>query len=410
MLFYLSAGLVRDYPELSDELNGLSKRIAYYGDVTDDFLTSQGLRYDEPLDIGDRRNALIKLKAFDKKKNFGVNRYDRLPGKTAITEFAADVFAPILGRLGFSKKLFEKVGIDLVEYWNDKSYFAHRIRDRYSVALLDEYQDTDPAQRELLRTIFSDGFPVTAVGDSDQTVYEWRGASTRNFDDFPTHFPAADGSPATTLPLTENRRSAVTVLDAADAVRHATYGDEPYDRLQPVAGAAQGEVHAAFFCTAVDEAEFIAGEIARLHAEEERAWRDIAVVFRRNKDMALVRDALQAQGVPVEVGSLGGLLDLPDVADLHAWLRTIERPGDSIALARILLGPRYRLGLADIAPLTSWIKPNRAQLGDDPDSGWPLVEAIYQVDQIKGLSTTARSRLLDFRRLYRRFLEAAQGS
>ena len=86
-------------------------------------------------------------------------------------------------------------------------------------------------------------------------------------------------------------------------------------------------------------------------------WRDIAVIFRKNKDMALIRDALQALDVPVEVGSLGGLLDLPDVADLHAWLRTIERPGDSIALARLLLGPAYRLGLRDIAALSRWIKP-----------------------------------------------------
>ena len=285
-----------------------------------------------------------------------------------------------------------------------------RIRSRYSVALLDEYQDTDPAQRELLRTIFCDGFPVTAVGDSDQTIYEWRGASTRNFDDFPIHFPAADGSPAATLHLTENRRSAAAILDAADAVRQAVYADQPYARLQPVAGAGPGEARAAYFRTAVDEAEFIAEEIVRLHAEEQEAWRDIAVVFRKNKDMALVRDALQALGVPVEVGSLGGLLDLPDVADLHAWLRTIERPGDSIAPARILLGPRYRLGLADIAPLTTWIKPQRADLGDDPDSGWPLVEAIDQVEQITGLSAEARGRLLDFRSKYRLFLEAAQGS
>ena len=137
----LSAGLARDYPELSDELHGLEKRLAYYGDVTDDFLTSQGLRYDEALDIGDRRNALIKLKAFEKKKNFGVNRYDRLPGKTAIIEFAADVIAPILGGLGFSKKLFEKVGIDLAEYWNEESYFAHRVRDRVRTAICEALDD-----------------------------------------------------------------------------------------------------------------------------------------------------------------------------------------------------------------------------------------------------------------------------
>ncbi len=138
----LSAGLARDCPEMSPQLHDLDKHLAFYGDITDEFLTSQGLRYDEALDIGDRRNALIKLKAIEKKKNFGVNRYDRLPGKTAITEFAADVIGPILGGLGFSRKLIAKVGIDLAEYWNEKSDFAERIRERVR-SIICEALDSD---------------------------------------------------------------------------------------------------------------------------------------------------------------------------------------------------------------------------------------------------------------------------
>ncbi len=287
---------------------------------------------------------------------------------------------------------------------------AARIRNRYSAALLDEYQDTDPAQRELLRSVFGDGFPVTAVGDADQTIYEWRGASTTNFDNFPLHFPNEDGSPAATLPLTENRRSGSAILDAAHGVRSVLYGDEDFPPLLPVATAERGSVSAEYLRTAVDEAEWIAEEIVRLHSEEEVRWRDIAVIFRKNGDMALVRDALQALDVPVEVGSLGGLLELPDVADLHAWLRTVERPGDSIALARLLLGPRYRLGMQDVAVLSAWIKPQRALLGEDPDLGWPLVEAIDQLEEIEGLRPDARTRLIAFRKHYRRFLELAQGA
>ncbi len=180
--------------------------------------------------------------------------------------------------------------------------------------------------------------------------------------------------------------------------------------LQPIEEAPPGSVTAEFFRTAVDEAEWIAEEILRIHEEDEVAWNDIAVIFRKNNDMALVRDALQALDIPVEVGSLGGLLDLPEVADLHAWLRTIDRPGDSIALARILLGPAYRLGLRDLAELTRWIRPNRAMMGDDPDLGWPLVEAVDQLEQIDGLRPEARERMTSFRRQYRRFLELAQGS
>ncbi len=133
----LSAGIFRDFPAMNDQFNALDKRLAYYGDISDEFLTSKGMRYDETLDIGDRRNALIMLKAIEKKKNFGVNRYDRLPGKTAMGEFAADVIGPLLGVIGFSKKLLAKVGIDLSEYWNRKSYFADRIRDRVRIAICD---------------------------------------------------------------------------------------------------------------------------------------------------------------------------------------------------------------------------------------------------------------------------------
>lgn len=126
----LLAGLERDYPDFVEEFCALDKHCAYYGDITDGFLTRKGQRYDETLDIGDRRNALIKLRGFDKKKNFGVARYDRLPGKTAMGEFAADVLAPLLARLGLSKKLIAKVGIDLGEYWNRDSDFSSRIRER----------------------------------------------------------------------------------------------------------------------------------------------------------------------------------------------------------------------------------------------------------------------------------------
>jgi hypothetical protein len=131
----LSVGVERDYSEYLDEFNALPKQIAYYGDITSEFLTSKGIRYDEALDMGDRRNALIKLRGYERRKDFGVSRYDRLPGKTALGEFFADVFVPILGSLGFSKKLIEKVGIDLSEYWNPDSDFASRMRARVREAI-----------------------------------------------------------------------------------------------------------------------------------------------------------------------------------------------------------------------------------------------------------------------------------
>jgi len=133
----LTTGIERDCPEILDQFNTLDKRLAYYGDLTNEFLAGTGLRYDETLDIGDRRNALIKIRALEKKKNFSVTRYDRLPGKSAITEFFADIAGPLLGRLGLSSILMRKVGVDLGEYWNAKSDFAEKVRERVRSLICD---------------------------------------------------------------------------------------------------------------------------------------------------------------------------------------------------------------------------------------------------------------------------------
>ena len=281
---------------------------------------------------------------------------------------------------------------------------AAAVRDRYRVVLLDEYQDTNPAQRELLRTIFGSGFPVTAVGDPDQTIYEWRGASLENFAAFGEHFAGADGEAAATLPLTRNRRSAVRIVDLANAVRGRISHTSGLDRLHPVDGAPDGAVVAAWFRDAVSEARWIAGEVARLHDEEGAAWSDVGILFRRHRQMGLVRDALQEQGVPVEVAALGGLLEVPEVADLHAWLRVLGRPDDAPALLRILLGAHYRLGLADLAPLSRRLAPVGGGSEDGP--GWALLEVLDE--SIDGVRPEAAGRLLEFRRRYRRMLREAQ--
>lgn len=127
----LRAAIERDHPEVIDLYHGMHKRMAYYGDITNAYLDKAvAEHYDEKLDVGDRRNALQRLSAIEKRKNFGVSRYDRLPGKTAVAEFAADVAAPLLSKLGLSDMVISKVAPDLSEYWNKKSDFGARIRER----------------------------------------------------------------------------------------------------------------------------------------------------------------------------------------------------------------------------------------------------------------------------------------
>jgi DNA helicase-2/ATP-dependent DNA helicase PcrA len=288
---------------------------------------------------------------------------------------------------------------------------AERIRNRYRVVLLDEYQDTNPAQRELLRTLFGAGFPVTAVGDPDQTIYEWRGASLENFAAFPAHFPDSDGDPAVTLPLSVNRRSAGRIIDLANAVGSRIGGATRRQDLQPLEGTGPGTVRAGWFRTALDEARWIATEAGRLH-DDGTPWGDMAILFRGHRQMGLVREALERQGIPVEVAALGGLLEVPEVADLWAWLRILGRPDDAPALLRVLLGPFYRLGLGDLAPLARWVRRRRPEMSDDDVAGigWALLEAVEHLDECDGPGAEPRRRLEVFHAAYRGLLETAQAA
>lgn len=289
----------------------------------------------------------------------------------------------------------------------DHPEVATRVRERYRVVLLDEYQDTNPAQRELLRLLFGGGFPVTAVGDPDQTIYEWRGASLENFAAFPQHFAGEDGTEAATLTLTHNRRSATHIIDLANLVRDQISRPSGLGRLQPLQDAPRGEVKTGWFPDAVQEARWIAREIRERHDEGAAKWSDMAILFRRHHDIPLVREALAEQDIPVEVASLGGLLTVPEVADLHAWLRVLGRPQDDAALCRLLLQGRFRLGLGDLAPLAR--RREEDGLGDDgPRRG--LVEAADRLEECTGLSPEAERRLRRFRSDYRTLLTAAQGS
>ncbi len=126
----LAAGVERDCPELLTNYHGLAKELAYYGDLSNALLEQKGGKYDEQLDIGDRRNAFHLLKQLDKRKKFSVQRYDNLPGKSAIAEFVADIATPVLGAVGLASTLIGKVAKDLGEYWNAKSDFAPQLRQR----------------------------------------------------------------------------------------------------------------------------------------------------------------------------------------------------------------------------------------------------------------------------------------
>lgn len=231
------------------------------------------------------------------------------------------------------------------------------LRDRFRVVLLDEYQDTSVTQRVLMQHLFGHGHPVTAVGDPFQAIYGWRGASVRNIDHFPTDFPSLlpDGTsvPAARFGLSENRRSRQAILDVANRVAaplRAAHVGAVELRAAPQADDSESpsaDIVCALLDTDDEEAAWVADQVAGL-IERGHQPGDVAVLMRKMTNVAPLRDALAVRNIPVEVVGVEGLVSLPEVVEVHSVLQLLHDPAANPACARLLTGPRWRIGPRDL--------------------------------------------------------------
>ncbi|HSJ72175.1 MAG TPA: ATP-dependent DNA helicase [Acidimicrobiia bacterium] len=277
---------------------------------------------------------------------------------------------------------------------------AESIAARYDTVLLDEYQDTDRAQRRLLTRVFASTPSVTAVGDTDQTIYEWRGASLENFEAFPEDFPTRAGLPAPTLPLSINRRSDRLIIDLANVVRGHLPQIGDATPLRPRAEASEGEVVAAWLRTDLDEAGWIAEQVGQRHADGV-AFVDMAVLCRRRESLRIIADAFRSAEIPFSISSMSDLLHVPEVADLVAWLRLLADPSNEVALLRILMGGRYRLGMADIAVLSRSVRR---------EAGQSLIDAVLSDNVSETVTPSCLDAIGAFGSLFRGVFTLSQAS
>ncbi|MDT5337780.1 MAG: ATP-dependent helicase UvrD/PcrA [Mycobacterium sp.] len=236
---------------------------------------------------------------------------------------------------------------------------GEQLRQRYRVVLLDEYQDTGHAQRVALSALFGggvdDGLALTAVGDPIQSIYGWRGASATNLPRFTTDFCLSDGTPAPTLELRTSWRNPPSALHLANAISaEARRRSVAVRELLPRPDAPAGTIRCALVADVSIERDWVADQLAEIYHTAIDSGADVpttAVLVRRNADAAPIADALTERGVPVEVVGLSGLLSVPEVADVVAMLRLTADPTAGSAAIRVITGPRWRLGAADVTAL-----------------------------------------------------------
>jgi DNA helicase-2/ATP-dependent DNA helicase PcrA len=221
---------------------------------------------------------------------------------------------------------------------------AEQEREKFAVVLLDEYQDTSVTQTRLLAELFS-GHPVMAVGDPNQSIYGWRGASASNLDDFPAAFGSRQR-----YALSTSWRNGGVILEAANALVAPL--SATVDRLEPSPFASNLPVDVAFEEDVRAEAAAAADWLAaRMSPRRSEAQPSAAMLFRTRKMQGFFLEALRERGIPFHVLGLGGLLAEPEIADLVAALTVVHDPTAGLELIRLLAGSRWRLGVRDIHAL-----------------------------------------------------------
>ena len=250
-------------------------------------------------------------------------------------------------------------------------------RAKYPIVLLDEYQDTSQSQVRLLSALFGGGHPVTAVGDPCQSIYTWRGASSGTISAFNTNFPKAKGATGRDVyELLTTYRNDESILALANEISADVRKDEGITvaALKPRKGAGKGNLSCGIFENLEGEATAIAEYFEPLWNNPERTKagskvpKTFAVLVRKRAQIALIQESLAKAGIPSEVLGLGGLVHVPEIADLVAMLKVINNPDAGASLMRHLTGPRINLGARDIASLGRFARSRSESLAADSRS------------------------------------------
>lgn len=328
-------------------IEGLNSNFSIY-DADDSRRLLQMVGRDLGLDIK-RYSPRLLANAISNLKNELIDPHQALAGLTEdsddLARAVASVYDEYQRRLRAANALdFDDLIGETVAVLQAFPQMAQYYRRRFRHVLVDEYQDTNHAQyvlvRELVGRDSNDGIPpgeLCVVGDADQSIYAFRGATIRNIEDFERDYPDTR-----TILLEQNYRSTQNILSAANSVIARNAGRRE-KRLWTDAGA--GELIVGYVAdNEHDEARFVAEEIDALAEGSEITYNDVAVFYRTNNSSRSLEEVLIRAGIPYKV--VGGVrfYERKEIRDIVAYLRVLDNPGDAVSLRRILNTPRRGIG------------------------------------------------------------------
>ena len=362
--------------------------------------------------ISDLKNELITPAQFA----------ERAVTSNPLERHLAEVYRAYAERLSAANALdFDDIIMRTVALLQTRPAVAEMYRRRFRHILVDEYQDTNHAQYVLVRELVGgpgtsgagSALPpgeLTVVGDSDQSIYAFRGATIRNIEEFEEDYPSAR-----TILLEQNYRSTQNILSAANAVISRNSGRREKNLWTaagdgaPITGYVADSEH--------DEARWISQEVDRLADEHGVRPRDVAVFYRTNAQSRALEEAFMRAGQPYKV--IGGtrFYDRREIKDAIAYLRAVDNPDDDVNLRRILNVPKRGLGdkaegaLAEhaaryavsfgqaVADAAGVPRETQADETENADGQAPSTAGAGEPPEVEGLTTRARNQVRGFHEL-----------
>lgn len=277
--------------------------------------------------IGEQKDNLVSPKDFKKtaENNFRMNKI-------------ADVYALYQKKLKTNNALdFDDLIFKTVELFKNNREVLEFYQRKFKYIMVDEYQDTNKSQYEFVRLLAEANKNICVVGDDDQCIYAWRGADIRNILEFERDYPSAK-----VIKLEQNYRSKANILEAANSViknnsnrknKLLRTDSEPGEKIK---------VHRAL--SDIEEGRYASKEIKRLIREEERSFKDFAVLYRTNAQSRIFEDVFIREGIPYRI--IGGLkfYDRKEIKDILSYLKFINNPLDDVSLKRIINVPKRNIG------------------------------------------------------------------
>ena len=263
---------------------------------------------------------------------------------------------------------FDDLLVLAVELFEKAPDVLESYQERFRYILIDEYQDTNTVQFRFVKLLAEKYRNICVVGDDDQSIYKFRGANIMNILNFEKSFPGAK-----VIKLEQNYRSTQSILDAANEVISNKSGRKE-KKLWTDNG--QGtRVRFREFQTGYDEAEFVAGEIAKKVREENRSYRDYAVLYRTNAQSRLFEEKMIAADIPYKLVGGVNFYARREIKDMLAYLKTVDNGLDDLAVQRIVNVPKRGVGATSLARVQNYALEN----------GISFYEALQDADRIPGL-------------------------